>query len=86
MKSNMKEELVEVVSKHHTIAETSSKLAALTNLVDNMSKELNVGYVPDEPAAYVPEMLSVLGIDQGTADKLKESLSRKCCPHVRESE
>ncbi len=43
MKSNMKEELVEVVSEHHTVSETTSKLVALTNLVDNMSKELNVG-------------------------------------------
>ena len=75
MKSNMKEELVEVVSEHHTMTETSSKLAALTNLVDTMSKELNVGYVPDEPAVYAPEMLSALGIEQATVDQLKESFS-----------
>ena len=84
MKSNMKEELVEVVSEHHTIAATSSKLVALTNLVDNMSKELNIGYVPGEPAVYTPEMLSALGIDQGTVDKLKESLGNTVTAEIQE--
>ena len=84
LKSNMKEELVDVVRGHHGITEASGKLTCLVSLVDSMSKELGLGYVEDEPPEHADDALKVLGIDKEEADKLRESLGEAVTAEIKD--
>lgn len=51
-KSNMPPELVAAVSLHHATCETPPPLAALTHVANNITKEIGLGYIEDEPVQY----------------------------------
>ena len=84
LKSNMKEELVEVVKDHHAIADMTGRLTCFIGLVDNISKELNLGYVEEEKPAYTEELLKNLDIDQAAIDKIKETIGETVEAQVKD--
>ena len=52
MKSKVDEGLVDAVGTHEGPAENSSELTCLIHLANNLSKELAMGYLPDEQPDY----------------------------------
>ena len=83
MKSNIKEELVQVVQSHHEITASSSILVRLVHLVDNISKDLGMGYIEGEPSAYDPQVLETFGLDEAKLTKLKETLNEFIVPEIK---
>lgn len=83
LKSNIKEELLQVVKSHHEIAAPSSILVCLVNLVDNISKDLGMGYCEGEPAEYDEHVLQTFGLDDTKLTKLKETLNEFIVPEIK---
>ena len=83
MKSNVRKELVEAVSSHHTVTENSSVLTALLFFVNNLTKDLGLGYLPDEKGTYPDEVLAKLEIKKEDVDKIKETFTETMVPEIR---
>ena len=83
MKSNVRQEMVEAVSNHHNITESSGDMACLLNLVNNLSKDLGLGYLPDEVGVYSERLLEKLGVSPEEIDKLRKSLAESVIPQIK---
>ena len=83
MKSNVRKELVEAVISHHTITESSTVLTALLYLVNNLTKDLGLGYLPDEKGVYPDEVLAKLEIKMEDVEKIKETFTETLVPEIR---
>ena len=84
MKSGVLEELVDATRSHHTLTENSSDLTALLFLVNNLSKDLGLGYLPDEVGQYPEELLNLLKISTEDLEKLKENMTEEVVPHIKD--
>ena len=83
MKSNVRKDLVEAVSSHHTITESSSVLTALLYLVNNLTKDLGLGYLVDEKGVYTDELLAKLELKMEDVDKIKETFTETLVPEIK---
>ena len=83
MKSNIKEELVQVVQTHHETTPSSSTLVCLVNLVDNICKDLGMGYLAGEPATYDEHVLKTFNLDEASLAKLKDTLAEFIVPEIK---
>ncbi len=84
MKSNVRLELVEAASSHHTLDANSSELTCLLYLVNNLSKDLGLGYLPDEKGMYPEPLLEMLRISEEDIDNLREKLKEEVVPHIKD--
>ena len=84
MKSNVRKELVEAVSSHHRAEESSSELSCLLNLVNNMSKDLGLGYLPEEKGMYEEPVLNGLQISLQDIEALREKLNEEVVPAIKQ--
>ena len=83
MKSNVRQELVEAVQSHHTVEEGSSELTCLLYLVNNLVKDLGLGYLPEEKGMYSEPLLSGLNISLDDIQQLKEKLTEEVVPQIQ---
>ena len=83
MKSNVRKELVEAVSSHHTVTESSTVLTALLYLVNNLTKDLGLGYLPDEKGVYTDELLAKLELKMEDVDKIRETFTETLVPEIK---
>ena len=83
MKSSIKEELVQVVQTHHETTASSSTLVCLVHLVDNICKELGMGYIEGEPSHYDEHVLKTFNLDEASLAKLKDTLSEFIVPEIK---
>ena len=74
LKSNVGELLVEAVGTHHTAGHAPSDLGCLIHLADNLTKELGLGYLADEPCLYAVEVLDKLGMNHDDVRQLQGKL------------
>ena len=74
LKSNVGEELVNVVGSHHSLGPKPGSLQCLLHLADNICKDLGRGYLPDETGQYDENVLSTLGLDAEKVGVIKDSL------------
>ena len=73
VKSRVKEELVEVVKGHHSLGEAPGKLTCLVHVVNNISKELGMGYDVDETSNCSEVALRELNMDESAFGKIRET-------------
>ena len=83
IKSKVKEEIVEAVQSHHEVGETSSKLTCLISLVNNISKDLDIGYLAEEKGVYDESLLGQLGVTQDEIERLQETLGTFIVPEIK---
>jgi HD-like signal output (HDOD) protein len=83
MKSNIKDDLVQVLQSHHQISASSTTLVCLAHLVDNISKDLGMACVEGEPAQYSELALQRFGLDEASLTKLKETLNEFIVPEIK---
>ena len=81
--ANMGEEVAGVVGTHHGLGEEPAPLACLVHLANQLSKDLGMGYLPDEAADYSEEVLKVLDMKPEDVESLKESLAEDTTGEVK---
>ena len=84
MKSNVRPALVEAVRSHHKLDENSDELTSLLYLVNNLCKDLGLGYLPDEVGQYPEELLTTLKISAEDLEKLKEQMTEEVVPNIKD--
>jgi HD-like signal output (HDOD) protein len=73
-RSKVNSDLVEAVGAHTSAIDNPRPLVWLVHLVDNIAKELGLGYLPQEKIEYQPSVLKSLRLDEGAVASLVESL------------
>ena len=84
MKSNVQPLLVEAVRCHHQVDEYADELTCLLYLVNNLVKDLGLGYLPDEVGDYPEALLVKLKLDAEKLDALVEELREEVLPQIRQ--
>lgn len=84
MKSNVPATLLQAISSHHTVNESSDKLHCLTHLVNNLIKDLGMGYVPNEKGVYSEALLKVLEIEEADIEQFRDMLGEQVAGQIKE--
>ena len=84
MKSNVLPELVGAVGSHHTVSASSDPLHCLLNLVYNLSKDLGLGYLPEEKGMYAEPLLANLGISLEDVDRIRDQMREEIVPELKQ--
>ena len=84
MKSNVRPVLVEAVRSHHKMDENSDELTCLLFLVNNLSKDIGLGYLSDEVGVYPEVLLTNLKISAEDLEKLKEQMTEEVVPNIKD--
>ena len=83
MNGNMGEEVAEVVGTHHTPGEAPGDLACLVHMANNLAKDLELGYLPDENGYYDETVLKALNLSLDDVGELMESLAEGTIDEVK---
>ena len=83
-KSNMPTELVAAVGLHHATGDTPSPLVALVHVANNITKEIGLGYIEDEPAQYTDGAFKALKIGPQIIRHLKAVMSDEVVGQVKQ--
>ena len=83
MKSGVRQELVEAVMSHHSVQDNSNELACLLNLVNNLSKDLGLGYLLEEDGVYSESLLYALKISEDDIQHLKEQMKETMVDQIK---
>ena len=83
MKSNARKELVEAVRSHNSLGESPDELTCLINLADNLSKDLGLGYLPEEQGLYSEPLLNALQLSEEDIQSLKEKLDEEMVAEIK---
>ncbi len=73
MKSKVDKGLVDAVATH-AVPENPSDLVCLVHLANNLSKELAMGYLPDEQPHYDPRVLEKLNLSEDDCHGIRDAL------------
>ena len=84
MKSNVGKELADAVGSHDSVGQTPGDLVCLIHVANNVSKELDLGYMAEEEPIYNAEVLTALGFDETRAGELKEHLGNEMATEIAE--
>jgi HD-like signal output (HDOD) protein len=82
-KADMNSAIVQGVALHHSIGEPPNPLARLLYLADNLSKELGLSSLPDEPVKYDKTILDSFKLGREDVQQLKESLEESVIEEVK---
>ena len=74
VKSNVGKELADAVGAHDSVGQAPGDLVCLIHVANNVSKELDLGYMPEEEPNYNPEVLKALGLDKSRVGALRGRL------------
>ena len=58
-------------------------MTALLFFVNNLTKDLGLGYLPDEKGTYPDEVLAKLEIKKEDVNKIKETFTETMVPEIR---
>jgi HD-like signal output (HDOD) protein len=83
-KSNMPPELVAAVGLHHATGETPPPLVALIHVANNITKEIGLGYIEDEPVQYTDGAFKALKIGPQIIRHLKAVMSEEVVAQVKQ--
>ena len=83
-KAGMNDAVIQGVSLHHSIGDPPNALARLLYLADNLSKELGLSALPDEPVNYREPILDSFNLKREDVQQLKESLEESVIEEVKE--
>ena len=72
-RSQVSKNLIKGVGAHNSLGNSPTPLICLLHLVNEVSKELGLGYLSWEKASYSPKVLRVLKLDQEAVTRLVES-------------
>ena len=75
---------MEAVQSHHTVGKSSSQLICLLNLVDNISKDLDKGYLPGESGGYSESLLNALHLSEKKVQELTVMLGETVVPEIED--
>ena len=67
--------LVKSVSSHHYPGKVPRPLAALVHLADNLCKDLDLGYLPEDGPSYSPDALRALQLAAADVEPLKAEIA-----------
>jgi HD-like signal output (HDOD) protein len=84
LRSKVDGDLAETVGSHHALEDSSRPLVWLVHLADNLSKEMDLAYLPGAPPNYSASVLKSLNLDRQTAAKLAQSLGEQVTAEVEE--
>ena len=84
MRSKVDGDLAAAVGSHHVLEDSPRPLVWLVHLADNLSKEIDLAYMPGAPPDYSPAVLESLRLDQQTVSELAESLGEPVATEVEE--
>ena len=74
MKSKVGKGLVDAVGHHDIPNDDPSDLVCLIHLANNLSKELAMGYLPDEQPYYNPIVLEKLELSESDVERIRDKL------------
>ena len=83
MKSKVDKGLVDTVDTH-AAPENPSDLVCLVHLANNLSKELAMGYLPDEQPHYDPAVLAKLNLSEDDCDRIRDALFADGAKEIKE--
>jgi HD-like signal output (HDOD) protein len=83
MNANLGEDLAYAVGNHHYPGEQPSSLACIVHMADNLCKDLGMGYLPGDKAAYDAGVLTHLGLGSADIGKIKAELSEDIIDEVK---
>ena len=84
MKSDVRPVLVEAVRSQHKMDENSDELTCRLFLVNNLGKDIGLGYLPDEVGVYPEVLLTNLKISAEDLEKLKEQRTEEVVPNIKD--
>jgi HD-like signal output (HDOD) protein len=84
VKSNVGKELADAVGAHDSVGKAPGDLVCLIHMANNVSKELNLGYLPEEEPKYNAQVLAALNLDQKRAGELKQHLGSEMAAEIAE--
>ena len=82
LNADMGERIATVVGAHHSLRETPDELACLLHMANNLAKQLELGYLGDEPQ-YSELVLDALGIGEAEIDGIVDALAADTAAEVR---
>ena len=85
MKSKVDEGLVDAVGTHESPEEKSSELTCPIHLANNLSKELAMGYLPDEQHDYNSVVLKKLKLTQEDIERIGDTLFAESIQEIEEA-
>ena len=83
LNSDMGEDVVAAVGRHHEPGDEPSDLLSLVNVADNLAKDLSLGYLPGEEGEYDDHVLASLGISREQLDTVREDMSGEVVEEIR---
>ena len=72
LRANLPRDVVQAVSVHHQPPSPPAPLDGLVHLVDNLCKDLGMGYLPDERGHYSDSVLRSLNLTEAGLDRLRD--------------
>ncbi len=84
LKSRVGPLLIEAISAHDTPTKAPVPLACLVHLANNLSKELGLGYLPEEKTDYNSTMLKVLALDKKKLRAIRSDLRHNAAEEIKD--
>ena len=82
--ANIGPELAEVAGAHHDTTDAPGALVCLVHVANNLTKDLGLGYLPEERSRYSTSVLQALQLDPADLPRLQESLGETVVREIEE--
>ena len=83
LNSDMGEDTVAAVARHHDLADGDSEVLSLLHVADNLSKAVGLGMIGGEEAVFDAGALSRLGLSEARVAELAEELKRDMVQEIK---